>query len=540
MKKTVKIFIALAFVISVFCICTFSTFAYQIFVELETGEKLPLEAEGTDTVSSVKSQIEAQKGIPVEHQNIVYLGKILDDAQTLSELNISDQTMLSFVVRNKLNLSAIDSVANKDVVLSYTAATVSYDTLYSFDVLWDDMSFTYGGTTSIWNPGSHKYDIQSGTLEWRDNKGKIVVNNHSNAALEVLMTFEQASTPNGSATIKLDNPSFRLENADGNTNPDLLTANCNMTAEGTVTSNASVGKITVSISVSTHIHNWIDGVCSDCNEVCKHNLVDGICSVCGYNSLYEREDSIIYFGEYPQTLKADSVTVEATADERGYFLGSDNAYYAKVIASPYEAGYKFTSDATVTSGVEYYFKVEPLKWRIVSESDGNALLVCESIIDSSRYDDADNNYKDSEIREWLNNNFYNKAFSDLEQKLIQTVTVDNSISSTGYYENANVCENTSDKIYLLSYADAANASYGFASDGDRMKIASDFARAKGAWISTSGISGYYGNGMWMLRSPNDSYSHFIRECNYNGEITDGGTNLTSTFYGIVPMLKVKL
>lgn len=46
-------------------------------------------------------------------------------------------------------------------------------------------------------------------------------------------------------------------------------------------------------------------------------------------------NAFIYFGEYPQKIKAEGVTVdEAQRDARGYYFGSDNAYYAKVIAAP--------------------------------------------------------------------------------------------------------------------------------------------------------------------------------------------------------------
>ena len=260
---------------------------------------------------------------------------------------------------------------------------------------------------------------------------------------------------------------------------------------------------------------------------------------------YVREGNYIYFGEYPQSIKASSVTITSTVDSRGYFLGSDNAYYAKVVASPFDSAYKFSSNQTVASGTEYYFKVEPIKWRIISENSGKAVLLCESIIDSSCYDSTNNNYKDSDIRAWLNGTFYIKAFGELEAALIQTVTVDNTLATTGHTENANVCADTSDKVYLLSYKDVTNSAYGFSSNANdvnvsRMKKTSDYAIAKGAYTSDSSQTAYKGNGIWMLRTPNDTYTHFIRECNHSGAVTDGGTNITSTFFGVVPAITITL
>ena len=255
---------------------------------------------------------------------------------------------------------------------------------------------------------------------------------------------------------------------------------------------------------------------------------------------YVRDGSYIYFGEYPQTLKSSSVTVGGEADSRGYFLGSDGAYYAKVKATPYESGYKFSDGSSLTGSAEYYFKVEPIKWRILTENDGKALVVCESIIASGAYDDATNNYADSSVRAWLNDAFYKNAFSELEKALIVATEVDNSAASAGYTQSPNACANTSDKIFLLSYKDVTSVSYGFSGDSARIRKVSDYARAGGAWMSKSEWSEQYGNGLWLLRSPTDGGSSFVRECNYTGEVTDGGTNVASEHFGIAPALTLNL
>lgn len=252
--------------------------------------------------------------------------------------------------------------------------------------------------------------------------------------------------------------------------------------------------------------------------------------------------SYILFGEYPQTIKAAAVTVGDAPDARGYYPGSDGYYYAKVTATPYSGGYKFSNDATVTSGTVYYFKVEPIKWRILSESGGTALILCESIIANKRYDDNSNNYMNSEIRAWLNNQFYNTAFTELQKQLILTTEVDNSAYSTGYEANPYACANTNDKIFLPSYRDMINTAYGFnsgysASDTARRRITSDYSRATGAYMYTS--SGYYGNGCWWLRSPSNYYGISARGVSFDGFISSSdGVDITSI--GVVPALKIQL
>ena len=196
----------------------------------------------------------------------------------------------------------------------------------------------------------------------------------------------------------------------------------------------------------------------------------------------------ILFGEYPQTIKMEEVTIADAKDDRGYYLGSDGYYYAKVTASPwYNNEYTFSTDETVLDGTVYYFKVEPIKWRILSEGNGNALILCESIIANKQYYYIDwdkrtidgvtvypNNYEHSDIRAWLNDEFYNNAFSELQRALIQTTEVDNSVYSTGYDTNPYVCDNTNDKIFLPSYREMVNNANGFSRNG----TASDTARRR--------------------------------------------------------------
>ena len=60
----------------------------------------------------------------------------------------------------------------------------------------------------------------------------------------------------------------------------------------------------------------------------------------------------------------------------------------------------------------YDFKDEPIKWRVLKEAEGTYQVLTESVLDSHSYDDSICNYKESDIREWLNDDFYNNAFSD--------------------------------------------------------------------------------------------------------------------------------
>ena len=184
--------------------------------------------------------------------------------------------------------------------------------------------------------------------------------------------------------------------------------------------------------------------CNKCNEElvktvhfydngkCECGKVETVFSKVDENGVNNTNGNYILFGEYPQSVKKDNVAITQTKDSRGYYLGSDYYYYAKVVANPYGDDYTFSDGTTIQKGHEYYFRVEPVKWKILS-AEGNKLFIFSDLsLEFMPYDsDNVNNYKDSDMRAWLNDQFYTSAFSSLQQKLIVNTIVNNSGWSTG-------------------------------------------------------------------------------------------------------------
>ncbi len=203
----------------------------------------------------------------------------------------------------------------------------------------------------------------------------------------------------------------------------------------------------------------------------------------------------------------------------------------------------------------YWFKYEPIEWRILDKDGNTALLMSNLILDSQHfYHDTEdryesntiypNNYKESDIRVWLNDKFYNTAFDKFAKEIIQITEVDNSLTSTGDSSNNYVCENTNDKIFLLSVKEVTDASYGFNSDESeydpaRQLTSTAYAKSQGAYMNGSAISGYKGNGCWWLRSPQDNISKYPNVVQYNGW-SDYYEYAYSTQVGIVPALRIKI
>lgn len=314
----------------------------------------------------------------------------------------------------------------------------------------------------------------------------------------------------------------------------------------------------------------------------------------------------VLFGDWPQTIKADDVVIdEYVISYMGmftYYKGSDDAWYVKIKenAYPWDGNKKRYSNGSEVARAQAdsykYFKVEPIKWRILTDDyNGKKLLLAETILTGhvSYYDyEANkiidgttiysNNYKESRIRAWLNGLSYyvtasgadigqsvNREFQDrgflqtaftetIRTKIATDTTIDNSPRSSNTAANANqwnngnnkyACANTTDSIFLLSEQEVTKSDYGFSAydvykgdsngttESSRIRMTSDFAKA-------NFVEQYEENGgsCWWLRSPRHD-SNDVRLVDEYG-FTDFGINSLVTGAnvknnGVCPALSLK-
>ena len=186
----------------------------------------------------------------------------------------------------------------------------------------------------------------------------------------------------------------------------------------------------------------------------------------------------------------------------------DNGYYTKTI---------------------YWFKFEPINWRVLDPDTGfaisdiiidaqaynNTLYIDEELWEDgktkfSHFNDASHtnyasDYETSSIRKWLNETFYNLAFTDSEKEEIAVTTLNNDgiwSDSPGYEVlNSNV---TKDKIFILSVNEAENENY-FEWWEKRLSYSSDYAKCQGlGFQSWDADAEDYETSYWWLRTPGDS------------------------------------
>ena len=149
----------------------------------------------------------------------------------------------------------------------------------------------------------------------------------------------------------------------------------------------------------------------------------------------------------------------------------------------------------------------PIEWLVLARDGNKALLISRYGLDAQRYnkDTTSVTWETCTLRTWLNGMFYNKAFSSAEQAAILTTTVDNSKSQCYSGWNTSGGNNTQDKVFLLSYAEANKyfgVTYGNSSNTKSRIAPTAYAIAHGAWTSSSKkTADDIDAGWWWLRSP---------------------------------------
>lgn len=138
-----------------------------------------------------------------------------------------------------------------DVKGTYSStATV---TVYSVDISWSGLEFTYNGAyEGEWDPGTHS-DNDGTAAGWAEGKGTITVTNHSNTGITAVPTYK-AATGYESASMNFSTNSLAVATADNGVDGEAGTAvigTITVTPTGTLpegTSGAVIGTITITIS----------------------------------------------------------------------------------------------------------------------------------------------------------------------------------------------------------------------------------------------------------------------------------------------------
>ena len=174
----------------------------------------------------------------------------------------------------------------------------------------------------------------------------------------------------------------------------------------------------------------------------------------------------------------------------------------------------------------------PIEWLVLARDGNKALLISRYGLDAQPYnkDYTSVTWETCTLRTWLNGTFYNKAFSSAEQAAILTTDVDNSKNQCYSGWNTSGGNNTQDKVFLLSYAEA-NKYFGVTYDNSsntKSRVApTAYAIAHGTWTSSSNKTADGTDaGWWWLRSPGN-YQDFAAVVDTDGSLRNITVNYVS-------------
>ena len=136
-------------------------------------------------------------------------------------------------------------------VTAKTETSSSTETVYSVDITWESMTFTYvESETKVWDSATHTYSTTT-TSGWDKTEAKITVTNHSNAAVTATVTYaasDESSGITGTITNGTDTLDAGVENKPNEADSMVAT----LTISGTPTDSVDadgvvVGQITITI-----------------------------------------------------------------------------------------------------------------------------------------------------------------------------------------------------------------------------------------------------------------------------------------------------
>lgn len=178
---------------------------------------------------------------------------------------------------------------------------------------------------------------------------------------------------------------------------------------------------------------------------------------------------------------------------------------------------------------------EDIEWLVLAKEDNKILVISDKALDCKPYNQSRDyvTWETCSLRNWLNNDFINAAFTAEERAMIPTVTV--SADMNPEY-NTNPGNATKDKVFLLSIVEAEKY---FTSDEARKCVPTEYAISNGSSTSDSYTKGGKATCLWWLRSP--GFDQFIAAyVNYFGPVLRYGRSVGNVSNSVRPAMWITI
>lgn len=136
-------------------------------------------------------------------------------------------------------------------------------------------------------------------------------------------------------------------------------------------------------------------------------------------------------------------------------------------------------------------ELEDIEWIILEENEESMLLITKYAINSVPYNNSlkETTWDNSDIRTWLNEEFYNMAFTDAEKNAI--ISTNNKAQINPNHKDTPIGKDTKDNVFLLSYDEIV---YYFPNKENRLLTPTNYAIMQGCYTNSDG------NVAWWTRS----------------------------------------
>ncbi len=172
---------------------------------------------------------------------------------------------------------------------------------------------------------------------------------------------------------------------------------------------------------------------------------------------------------------------------------------------------------------------KPIEWIVMKKEGNQVLLLSKYVLDAKPYNKEweDVTWETSDIRQWLNNEFYTTAFNKAEKAKIQTSLIKNEDNSKYGTNGGN---DTEDKVFLLSEKETETL---FSNKEERIAKATEYATKSGVYVNEEKAA------CWWLRSPGYD-SDDAAEVDGSGWVGGDGSSVYYDYDGVRPALHLNL
>lgn len=197
----------------------------------------------------------------------------------------------------------------------------------------------------------------------------------------------------------------------------------------------------------------------------------------------------------------------------------------------YDRFIKNLPDIKVGDTIEFgEYEKDQIEWKVLDVQGNKALLISKYGLDCKAYNDDYKavTWEDCSLRKWLNDDFYNKAFTDKTKKII----IESAVTAEKNPKYGTAAGNdTMDKLFLLSISETEKY---FKSNEDRKCKPTAYAIKNGVSVNNSND-----NCWWWLRSPgyNSNFSALVIS---DGVVRVFGGNVSLSNGAVRPALWIDL